>query len=70
MKHIENLAFLLLGFFVSSCAGRPGTGDADALRLVPLTRDVLSPESASAMDAAMQAGGYALIKYHLKAAAR
>ena len=35
-----------------------------------LTRDVLTPESASAMDAAMQAGGYALIKYHLKTAAR
>ncbi len=34
-----------------------------------LTRDVLTPESASVMDAAMQAGGYALIKYHLKAAA-
>ena len=47
MKHIENLAFLLLGIFVSSCAGRPGAGGADALRLAPLraTQEVedLSP---------------------------
>ena len=35
-----------------------------------LTRDVLTPESASAMDAAMRDGGYALIKYHLKTSAR
>lgn len=35
-----------------------------------LTRDVLTPESASAMDATIRDGGYALIKYHLKAAAR
>ncbi len=35
-----------------------------------LTRDVLTPENASAMDAAMRDGGYALIKYHLKTAAR